>query len=183
MTEVDNTLTIGLVAHDRMKPALSEWVGRNLAVLTPHRFVATGTTGKMLTEDHSVLSISALKSGPFGGDAQLGAMIAEGRLDALIFFQDVMTAQPHDVDVKALIRLSTLYELPIACNRATADLIVSSPLFGSRDRMPDYPGPEEKFTGMAGPVGLEGQRQPFERPQADPLRPTKFAFGDRQRKR
>jgi len=99
-------LTIGLVAHDRMKAPLLEWVTANVEALSPHHFVATGTTGKMLNEHLPHLDISALKSGPFGGDQQMGALIAEEKLDALIFFQDVMTAQPHDVDVKALVRLS-----------------------------------------------------------------------------
>ncbi len=140
-------LTIGMVAHDRMKSPLLEWVTANVTALTPHRFVATGTTGKMLNEHLPQLEISALKSGPFGGDQQMGALIAEGKLDALIFFQDVMTAQPHDVDVKALIRLSVLYEVPVACNRATADMIITSSMFGSKDAMPDHPDAQEVFVG------------------------------------
>jgi len=141
------SLTIGLVAHDRMKAPLLEWVRKNVEALDPHSFIATGTTGKMLTENLPHLDISPLKSGPFGGDQQMGALIAEGQLDALIFFQDVMTAQPHDVDVKALVRLSVLYEVPVACNRATADMIVSSPMFGSKDRMPSYPDVQETYAG------------------------------------
>lgn len=140
-------LTIGMVAHDRMKDPLLEWVTENVKALAPHRFVATGTTGKMLNEHLPQLDITPVKSGPFGGDQQMGALIAEGKLDALIFFQDVMTAQPHDVDVKALIRLSVLYELPVACNRATADMIVTSSMFGSKDAMPDYPDAQETFVG------------------------------------
>ncbi len=140
-----DALTIGLVAHDRMKPALQDWIARNLKVLTGHRFVATGTTGKILKEDLPDLEITSLKSGPFGGDQQMGALIAEGRLDALIFFQDVMTAQPHDVDVKALVRLSVLYEVPVACNRATADLMVSSPMFSTKSSMPIYPDAQKAF--------------------------------------
>jgi methylglyoxal synthase len=140
-------LTIGLVAHDRMKSSLLAWVTQNAEALAPHRFVATGTTGKMLGESLPQLAISPLKSGPFGGDQQMGALIAEGQLDALVFFQDVMTAQPHDVDVKALVRLSVLYELPVACNRATADMMVSSPMFGAKSRMPSYPDAQEAFAG------------------------------------
>ena len=140
-------LTIGMVAHDRMKAPLLEWTTKNVKALASHRFVATGTTGKMLNEHLPRLDISPLKSGPFGGDQQMGALIAEGKLDALFFFQDVMTAQPHDVDVKALIRLSVLYELPVACNRATADMIVTSTLFGSKDSMPDHPDAQETFVG------------------------------------
>lgn len=146
-------LTIGLVAHDRMKAPLKAWATKNVDVLAPHRFVATGTTGKMLNEHLPQLDISALKSGPFGGDQQMGALIAEGKLDTLIFFQDVMTAQPHDVDVKALIRLSVLYEVPVACNRATADMIVTSPMFGSRDAMPTYPDAQEAFAGWLNRMG------------------------------
>lgn len=140
-------MTIGLVAHDRMKSALGEWAARNTARLSHHRIVATGTTGRMLGEAAPELTVRALKSGPFGGDQQLGAMIAGGELDALIFFQDVMTAQPHDVDVKALIRLSVLYELPIACNRVSADLMITSPLFEDRTLRPAYETPEEAFSG------------------------------------
>jgi len=140
-------LNIGMVAHDRMKAPLLEWVRENAAALSPHRFVTTGTTGKMLNENLPHLDISRLKSGPFGGDQQMGALIAEGQLDALIFFQDVMTAQPHDVDVKALVRMSVLYEVPVACNRATADMIVSSPMFGSKATMPEYPDAQEEFAG------------------------------------
>ncbi|MCL4131087.1 UNVERIFIED_CONTAM: hypothetical protein GTU68_013928 [Idotea baltica] len=128
-----------------MKSALQSWVTTNLSILLGHQFVATGTTGKMLKEHVPDLEIASLKSGPFGGDQQMGALIAEGKLDALVFFQDVMTAQPHDVDVKALVRLSVLYEVPVACNRATADLMVSSALFGAQSSMPSYPGPEQEF--------------------------------------
>jgi len=140
-------LTIGVVAHDRMKTPLLDWATQNEKVLAPHQFIATGTTGKMLNEHLPRIDISTLKSGPFGGDQQMGALIAEGKLDALIFFQDVMTAQPHDVDVKALVRLSVLYEVPVACNRATADMIVSSSMFGSKEIMPDYPDAQEAFAG------------------------------------
>lgn len=122
-------MNIGLVAHDAMKPQMRDWAGQVLDVLKPHRIFATGTTAKTLTKAHKELDVTALKSGPLGGDQQLGAMICEGKLNALIFFQDPMTAQPHDVDVKALIRLSTLYNVPIACNLASANLMVSSPLF------------------------------------------------------
>ncbi|MEP3247470.1 MAG: methylglyoxal synthase [Sneathiella sp.] len=122
-------LMIGLVAHDAMKRTLSSWVTKNKEYLRGHLFYATGTTSKTLLESHDDLEIQALKSGPLGGDQQLGALICEGKLDALIFFQDPMTAQPHDVDVKALVRMSTLYDVALACNPATADLIVSNPAF------------------------------------------------------
>ena len=122
-------LSVGLVAHDAMKGTLVSWVSENLAALNDLQFFATGTTTRALKKAHPDLEITALKSGPLGGDQQLGAMICEGRLDVLIFFQDPMTAQPHDVDVKALVRLSTLYDVPLACNPATANLLISSPFF------------------------------------------------------
>jgi len=122
-------LSVGLVAHDAMKEILVSWVGANKAQLERYRFFATGTTTRALKKAYGDLNITGLQSGPLGGDQQLGAMICEGRLDALVFFQDPMTAQPHDVDVKALVRLSTLYDVPLACNPATATLLISSPQF------------------------------------------------------
>lgn len=127
--------TIALVAHDNMKPDLVEWADWNREVLLCHNLVCTGTTGRMVAEVLSKgdgkcrLDMHRLKSGPLGGDQQLGAMIAEGRVDAVVFFWDPMEAQPHDVDVKALLRLATLYNVPTAINRSTADFIISSPLF------------------------------------------------------
>ena len=122
-------LNIGLVAHDAMKQSLVKWVGSNIDSLKGHELFGTGTTSKLLSQTYNQLQITALKSGPLGGDQQLGAMISEGKLDALVFFQDPMSAQPHDVDIKALVRLSTLYDVPIACNPATANLIITSPNF------------------------------------------------------
>lgn len=130
---------VALVAHDNMKPDLVEWVDWNKNILLNHHVVCTGTTGKMVTEilmahkgnSTSSLSITLLKSGPLGGDQQLGALIAEERIGALIFFWDPMQAQPHDVDVKALLRLATLYNVPTAINRSSADFLISSPLFSS----------------------------------------------------
>ena len=122
-------LNIGLVAHDAMKTTLSSWVSKHQEKLKNHRFYATGTTAKVISKAHPDLNITALKSGPLGGDQQLGALICDDKLDVLFFFQDPMTAQPHDVDVKALVRMSTLYNIALACNQATADLIVSSPDF------------------------------------------------------
>lgn len=128
--------TIALVAHDNMKPDLVEWADWNKELLLKHGLVCTGTTGKMVAatlekqEGRQVAAdVRLLKSGPLGGDQQLGAMIAEGKIDALIFFWDPMEAQPHDVDVKALLRLATLYNVPTAVNRSSADFIISSPLF------------------------------------------------------
>ena len=128
--------TIALVAHDNMKPDLVEWADWNKELLLKHSLVCTGTTGRMVAATlekqqgkEAVADVRLLKSGPLGGDQQLGAMIAEGKIDALIFFWDPMEAQPHDVDVMALLRLATLYNVPTAVNRSSADLIISSPLF------------------------------------------------------
>lgn len=129
------TKTIGLVAHDARKPEMLTWVRRNAEALCGHRFVCTGTTGglirDMLAKEFPHLSpgITRLKSGPLGGDQQMGARIAEGDIDILVFLTDPMTTQPHDVDVKALVRLCTVYNTVLACTLATADYIVASPLF------------------------------------------------------
>jgi methylglyoxal synthase len=119
---------IALVAHDQRKEDLVSWVKYNAKRLSEHELYATGTTGKIISEE-CLLNVYRLKSGPLGGDQQLGAMIANGELDILIFFWDPMTSQPHDVDVKALLRMSVLYNIPVACNRSSADLIISSSLF------------------------------------------------------
>ena len=119
---------IALVAHDERKEDLIDWVNEHKDNLTQHELFATGTTGKLIS-DRCKLAIHRLKSGPLGGDQQLGAMIAGEKLDMLIFFWDPMAAQPHDVDVKALLRMAVLYNVPSACNKATADHMVSSSLF------------------------------------------------------
>jgi methylglyoxal synthase len=119
---------IALVAHDERKQDLLEWVRHNARTLSRHTLFATGTTGKVI-RDSCNLQIQLLKSGPLGGDQQLGALIANEELDVLIFFWDPMTAQPHDVDVKALLRMSVLYNVAVACNRATADFLISSIFF------------------------------------------------------
>lgn len=116
--------TLGLVAHDACKPVLLDWVGDQLEWLMDLDLYATGTTGMRLNEAFPVLQVTALRSGPLGGDQQLGAMIAEDRLDALIFFTDPMSPQPHDVDVKALTRLAVLYDIPLALNRASAMVLI-----------------------------------------------------------
>jgi len=122
---------IALVAHDARKGDLITWIGAHIEFLAGHAFWATGTTGTRVKAAHPDLEVTPLKSGPLGGDQQIGAMIAEGRIDMLVFFVDPMTAQPHDVDVKALTRLATLYNIPMACNEATADMLVASPLFSN----------------------------------------------------
>ncbi len=128
---MSHKLSIGMVAHDAMKETLKSWMISHHSVLSQHVVYATGTTAKVLSTVGEGMEIVGLKSGPLGGDQQLGSMICEGELDVLVFFQDPMTAQPHDVDVKALVRMSTLYNVPIACNPATADLMFSSPLMGA----------------------------------------------------
>jgi methylglyoxal synthase len=115
---------VGLVAHDDKKDDLVAWAKANRKALARHELWGTGTTGARITEG-TKLTVALLKSGPLGGDAQLGAMIAEGRLDALIFFQDPLTAMPHDVDIKSLTRLATLYDIPFAVNRKTADAVLA----------------------------------------------------------
>jgi len=118
-------MRIGLVAHDKKKQELVKWVSMHKQILSTHKLFATGTTGARIIAA-TKLDITLLKSGPLGGDAQLGAMIVEGELDACIFFIDPLTALPHDVDVKALTRLATLYDVPFACNRSTADAILAT---------------------------------------------------------
>jgi len=130
---------IGLVAHDNKKADLIEWAKYNRHILLNHDLVATGTTGTLLEEDLGV-GIHKLHSGPLGGDQQLGALIAEGVIDFLVFFWDPLEQQPHDPDVKALLRIAVVWNVPVACNRASADLMVSSPLMGSEyvRHTPDY---------------------------------------------
>jgi len=131
------TKTIALVAHDNRKSDMVEWVEWNWHKLLRHKLVCTGTTGKLVEEAlnrmhreeaKNHISIIKLKSGPLGGDQQLGSMIADGNIDILIFFWDPMQAQPHDVDVKALLRIASVYNIPTASNRSTADFIIESPL-------------------------------------------------------
>lgn len=127
--------SIALVAHDHKKKDLADWVKRHAETLLQHQLVCTGTTGKLVEETlNATLSsehhknIKKLKSGPLGGDQQLGALICEGGIDVLFFFWDPMEPHPHDVDVKALLRIAVVYNIPIACNRSSADFLISSPL-------------------------------------------------------
>jgi methylglyoxal synthase len=137
---------IGLVAHDNKKRDLIEWARYNRYILEHHELVATGTTGTLL-EDELGVGVQKLQSGPLGGDQQLGALIADGEIDFLVFFWDPLEAQPHDPDVKALLRLAVLWNIPIACNRASADFMVSSPLMSSdyERQLPDYQAYIDRF--------------------------------------
>jgi len=130
---------IALVAHDNKKRDLVEWAKFNRDLLTHHRVYATGTTGAILEKELG-FSINRLQSGPLGGDQQIGAMIVEGGIDFLIFFWDPLEPLPHDPDVKALLRMAVVWNIPMACNRASADFMISSPLMdGEYDRLvPDY---------------------------------------------
>ncbi|HTY00742.1 MAG TPA: methylglyoxal synthase [Bacteroidota bacterium] len=140
---------IALVAHDNRKHDLLEWAKWNREILTRHDLICTGTTGRLIEEglsqdpktgETTTIRITLLKSGPLGGDQQLGAMIAEGKIDILIFLWDPMEPQPHDVDVKALLRIAVLYNVPTACTRSTADFMISSPLLEQeyKPEMVDY---------------------------------------------
>lgn len=130
---------IALVAHDNKKGDLLEWAKFNRDLLAHHQLFATGTTGRILEEELD-FEITKLKSGPLGGDQQIGAKIVESEIDFLIFFWDPLEPMPHDPDVKALLRMAAVWNIPIACNRASADFMISSPLMdGEYDRLvPDY---------------------------------------------
>ena len=130
---------IALIAHDQMKSSLVEWCKKNYEVLSHHFLCGTGTTAKMIA-DQSGLPVKGYLSGPLGGDQQIGAKVAQGEIDIIIFFSDPLTAQPHDPDVKALLRIAQVYNIPIANNLATADYLISSPLFSSAYtyHRPDY---------------------------------------------
>ena len=140
---MDETLSarkrIGLVAHDNMKRDLAEWAVYNRRLLVAHHIIATGTTGTLLEEQLGV-GVLKLQSGPLGGDLQIGALIADASIDLLVFFWDPLQPQPHDPDVKALLRIAVVWNIPVACNRATADFLISSPLMTSDyvRALPDY---------------------------------------------
>jgi methylglyoxal synthase len=141
--------SLALVAHDNRKKDLLEWVEFNAEKLSQHRIVCTGTTGRLIESsfqknldnaEFKKIEITKLKSGPLGGDQQLGSMIVNGEIDIMIFFWDPMQPQPHDVDVKALLRITVLYNIPTASNRSTADFIISSELFNDEylPQLTDY---------------------------------------------
>lgn len=142
---------VALVAHDNKKVELLEWVRFNRGTLGLHEIFATGTTGKLIDRELGI-TVFKLQSGPLGGDQQIGAMIAQKQLDQLVFFWDPLQAMPHDPDVKALLRIAVVWNIPIACNRATADFMISSPLMvGHYPRiLPDYAGYTERVIAEAG---------------------------------
>jgi len=138
-----------LVAHDNKKTDLLEWAKYNRDRLAEHELYATGTTGALLERELGI-EIHKLQSGPLGGDQQIGAKIADGEIDYLVFFWDPLAPHPHDPDVKALLRIAVVWNIPIACNRASADFIFSSPLLSEpyQRRLPDYePYRQRKIAG------------------------------------
>ena len=137
---------IALVAHDNKKQDLIEWALYNRFLLVQHDLYATGTTGRLLSEILETPVVS-LQSGPLGGDQQIGARIAEGGIDLLIFFWDPLSPHPHDPDVKALLRIAVVWNIPVACDRATADYVISSPLMTEpyERQLPDYAQYIERF--------------------------------------
>ena len=150
---------IALVAHDNKKRDLVEWAKYNRDLLAHHDVFATGTTGTLLQAELG-FEIGRLQSGPLGGDQQIGARIADGEIDFLIFFWDPLEPQPHDPDVKALLRLAVVWNIPVACNRASADFMISSPLMdGEYARLvPDYDAYRRRRIRTTGAEGTEGGR-------------------------
>lgn len=147
---------IALVAHDNKKRDLLEWARFNRDLLAHHEVYATGTTGQILERELG-FPVRKLQSGPLGGDQQIGAKIVSNEIDFLIFFWDPLEPQPHDPDVKALLRMAVVWNIPIACNRSTADFMISSPLMdGEYDRLvPDYDAYRSRRVGLAGAEGGE----------------------------
>lgn len=143
--------SIALVAHDNKKPELLAWCQQHKSILETHTLFATGTTGSLI-ENLSGLKINKLISGPLGGDQQVGALITEGKVDLLIFFWDPFEPMPHDPDVKALLRIAAVWNIPVACNAISADFMVTSPYFSNEcERLiPDYQAYLEKRRSITG---------------------------------
>ncbi|HKI46004.1 MAG TPA: methylglyoxal synthase [Balneolales bacterium] len=148
--KMGTTKHIALIAHDNRKQDMVEWAEYNKLNLAKHELFATGTTGSLL-EEKIGLKVNKFRSGPLGGDQQVGSHIADGLIDAMIFFWDPLSPHPHDVDVKALLRIAVVYNIPIACNRASADFIISSQLMDSSydRRVINYEGRIEYYPGKA----------------------------------
>lgn len=122
---IEKQKNIALIAHDGKKPVLIDWCEKNKDILKNHNLCGTGTTARMIS-DRTGLTVKGYNSGPLGGDQQIGAKIVEGRIDLIIFFSDPLTAQPHDPDVKALMRIAQVYDIPMAVNKASADFMIKS---------------------------------------------------------
>ncbi len=141
MTNIESPATkrIALVAHDNMKREMLEWATEHKDELKRHTLIATGSTGKLIA-DSTGLTLERMRSGPLGGDQQIGARISDGGIDVLLFFWDPLEPQPHDPDIRALLRIAVVWNIPVACNRASADFILSSPLIGAtyQRRVPKY---------------------------------------------
>ena len=141
MTSIGSPATkrIALVAHDNMKREMLEWATEHKDELKKHTLIATGSTGKLIA-DNTGLTLERMRSGPLGGDQQIGARISDGGIDVLLFFWDPLEPQPHDPDIRALLRIAVVWNIPVACNRASADFILSSPLLGGiyQRRVPKY---------------------------------------------
>lgn len=145
---------IALIAHDNRKQDLLKWALANKEVLTRHKLYATGTTGGLMERELDT-DIGKFLSGPMGGDQQIGAAIAEGTIDVLIFFWDPFEPLPHDPDVKALLRLAAVWNIPVACNEASADLLISSPMFNRSfiTKVPDYQAYQQSRAALESGTG------------------------------
>ena len=146
MLVMDIWKKIALIAHDNKKSDLLDWVKFNRGTLLKHELFATGTTGKLLEKELGC-EITIFESGPLGGDQQIGSRIAEGCIDFLIFFWDPLEPLPHDPDIKALLRVAAVWNIPVACNRTSADFLISSPLMGKEYQrmLPDYEAYRQRF--------------------------------------